>query len=93
MARLHRYRDYVDEDDTYVDDQSCDNCRNPVCPMNMPETAEEHFREYGTLSDYDRIEHEKTLSKVVNLRSEDAVTDGDELIWCIYWKGRNKRGY
>ena len=89
------WNDY-DHSDQEMDvyEQSCDNCTNCRCPMMMPETAEEHIAEYGTLDDFDEEEAEEISEKVMQRRKEDAVMRGDDPEWCIYWQGRgSRRGY
>jgi hypothetical protein len=83
------WNDY-DHSDQEIDvyEQCCDNCTNRHCPMMMPETAEEHYAEYGTMEDFDEEEAEEISERVMQRRKEDAVMRGDDLAWCIHWKGR-----
>lgn len=87
------YDSYREDEDTYVYDQGCFNCGNPFCPMELPETAEEHYEQYGTLEDFDEEEAERRFEEVMKLRKEDAESRDDEPVWCIYWqKKREYRG-
>ena len=58
--------------------------------MILPETAENHYEEYGTLEDFDSEEAEKLANEVRRRRMEDAVIRDDEPAWCIYWKERGR---
>lgn len=86
------WEDY-DHSDQEMDvyEQCCENCRNRHCPMMMPETAEDHYGEYGTLSDFDEGEAEEKTKSVLRRRKEDAILRDGEPTWCIYWKGRGGR--
>jgi len=55
--------------------------------MMLPETAEDHLHEYGTLSDFDEEEAEEKEKAVLQHRKEDAILRDGEPAWCIYWKG------
>ena len=87
-----RWEDY-DHSDQEMDvyEQCCDNCTNNQCPMMLPETAEEHYSEYGTLEDFDEDEAEEKMEEVLQRRKEDAVIRDEEPTWCVYWKGRRGR--
>ena len=86
-----RWEDYDHSDkETDVYDQCCDNCGRQSCPMILPETAENHYEEYGTLEDFDSEEAEKLANEVRSRRMEDAVIRDDEPAWCIYWKERGR---
>ncbi len=65
---------YRGDEETYVDDQFCQNCRNYgyMCPMELPEENEEP-------EEYDRV---------MKRRKEDAIVRGGEPVWCIYWEGQ-----
>ena len=65
---------YRGDEETYVDDQFCQNCRNHgcMCPMEPPEENEEP-------EEYDRV---------MKRRKEDAIVRGGEPVWCIYWEGQ-----
>ena len=84
-----RWEEY-DHSDQEIDvyEQCCDNCCRDLCPMMLPETAEEHYREYGTLDDFDENEAEMKMEEVLECRVEDAIIRGEEPTWCIYWQGR-----
>ncbi len=61
---------------------------NFECPMMLPQTAEEHLQEYGTLDDFDEDEAGMEMDEVLQRRKEDAVIRGAEPTWCIYWRGK-----
>ena len=84
------WEDY-DHSDQEMDvyEQCCGNCTNDHCPMMLPETAGEHYEEYGTLEDYDEEEARERAEEVMRLRGEDAISRDCDLVWCIYWEGRN----
>ncbi len=84
-----KWEDY-DHSDQEMDvyEQCCENCMNYKCPMMLPQTAEEHFQEYGTLDDFDEDEAGMETEEVLRRRKEDAVIRGAEPTWCIYWRGR-----
>lgn len=87
-----RWEEYDHSDqEMNVYEQSCANCTNINCPMMLPETAEEHYEEYGTLEDFDEYEAEEKTAEVLQRRKEDAIIRDDEPTWCIYWKGRYGR--
>ena len=77
---------YRDDEEMCVYDQTCENCCNECCPMEYPETAEEHLCVYGTLSGFDDRDAKRRYEEVVRRRKEDAALRDGEPIWCIYWK-------
>ena len=87
-----RWEDY-DHSDQEMDvyEQCCENCKRDFCPMMLPETAEEHYEEYGTLADFDVEMAEIEMEEALERRSEDAIMRNEDPVWCIYWEGRNRR--
>ena len=83
---------YRDDEEMYVYDQCCDNCHNPNCPMELPESEEEHLYFYGTLSDFDKKESKRKHKEIAKRRKEDAIIRDEQLTWCIYWQG-SRRGW
>ena len=82
---------YRDDEDMYVYDQCCDNCCNPSCPMEFPESAEDHYYNFGTLSDYDGAAVRRAAKEVARKRKEDGIIRDGNPIWCIYWEGGSRR--
>ena len=83
---------YRDDEEMYVYDQCCDNCHNPNCPMEFPESEEDHLYLYGTLSDFDKRESKRKYKEIVKRRKEDAIIRDEQPTWCVYWQG-SRRGW
>lgn len=91
MNRDYELYGYREDEEPYVYDQCCDNCGIDHCPMELPETAEEHYELFGTLDDFDEEEAERRFEEVMEMRNEDAEIRDDEPVWCIYWKKKHRR--
>ena len=91
MCHEHHYPSgYRDDEELYVYDQCCDNCRNPHCPMELPMTREEYVDAFGSEpDDFDPEEEAQRMEAIETRRKEDAILRDDEPTWCIYWKGRS----
>ena len=86
------WEDY-DHSDQELDvyEQCCDNCTRDPCPMILPETAEDHIEEFGTLEGFDVDAAKQEMDEVIRRRREDASIRDGNLDWCIYWKERGGR--
>ena len=75
--------EYDPINETYVDDQCCENCAMfGSCPLDETE-IERRIR-----NRYSGVTAEKMLRAAKKRIDEDGIKRGGELVWCIYWKER-----
>ena len=91
MKRDRRGYGYRDDEELYVDDQSCANCTKADCPMALPMLAQEHLDIYGTLADFNVRGVMTETREVQKRRSRDAIVKDGQPVWCIYWHGKGGR--